>query len=566
MFRTVNRQSITPCLVLVATLTLGVIARAAVVPNTSLTADQQAARFLAQATFGPTTESIAELRALNNNFAVWIDREAAKPQTTALDIINAAKASGGITTVDRAINRRARNQVMLTANDQLRQRVAYALSQIMVISDNDTNVQNGLEGSSSYWDMLARNAFGNFKVLLTDVTRHPMMGRYLTHYKNRKANATAGTVPDENYAREVMQLFTIGLYLLNQDGTYVTDSTGRPLETYTNDNITQFAKVYTGLTDNSTNNTGTGTGRTDFPTASQDYVNPMRMWELQHDNGPKTLLNYPGVRKATLPADQPGLTDISDALDNLMEHPSCAPFISRLLIQRLVTSNPSNAYVGRVAAVFGNNGQGVRGDLLAVVKAILLDTEARSTAMIADPEHGKLREPFLRVTHVLRALKATTAGTTVINYDLGSFSETTMGQFPLGAPSVFNFYSPDYQPPGVIATAGLVGPEFQILNAVFGIGLPNTFYTLITSTNGTGSFRLSLAEQEAIAGNTAALMDNLNLLLTHGMMSNDTRAAILTAVNGLTTAMVPSGSNLNRERAKLAVYLTLLSPDYAVLK
>ncbi len=564
--RRVNRQSITPCLVLVAALALGVVARAAVVPNTNLTADQQAARFLAQATFGPTAESIAELRALNNNYALWIDREVAKPQTKAIDIINTAKAGGGITTVDRAVNRRARNQVMLTASDQLRQRVAYALSQIMVISDNDTNVQNGLEGSSSYWDMLARNAFGNFKVLMTDVTRHPMMGRFLTHYKNRKANPTAGTVPDENYAREVMQLFTIGLYMLNQDGTYVTDSTGRPLETYTNDNITQFAKVFTGLTDNSTNNTGTGTGRTDFPTASQDYVNPMRMWELQHDTGVKTLLNYPGVRKPTLPADQPGLTDISDALDNLMEHPSCAPFIARQLIQRLVTSNPSNAYVGRVAAVFGNNGQGVRGDLLAVVKAVLLDNEARSTAMISDPEHGKLREPFLRVTHVLRALKATTAGTTIINYDLGSFSETTMGQFPLGAPSVFNFYSPDYQPPGVIAAAGLVGPEFQILNAVFGIGLPNTFYTLLMSTNGTGSFRLSLAEQEAIAGNTAALLDNLNLLLTHGMMSAETRAAILTAVNGITTGMVPSGSNLNRERAKLAVYLTLLSPDYAVLK
>lgn len=562
----VNRRSIAPCLALVVALALCALARAAIVPNASLTADQQAARFLSQATFGPTVDSIAELRALNNNYSAWIDREAAKTQTLALDVINAAKANGSVTTVDRAVNRRARTQVMLTASDQLRQRVAYALSQIMVISDNDTNVQNGLEGSSAYWDMLARNALGNFKTLMTDVARHPMMGRYLTHYKNRMANTTAGTVPDENFAREAMQLFTIGLYMLNQDGSYITDSTGRPLETYTNDNITQFARVYTGFTDASTNNTGTGTNRTDFPTAAQDYVTPMRMWEAQHDTGAKTLLSYPGVRKPTLPAGQAGLVDVSDALDNLIEHPSCAPFISRQLIQRLVTSNPSNAYVSRVAAVFINNGAGVRGDLLAVVKAILLDNEARSTTFITDPEHGKLREPFLRVTHVLRALKATTAGTTAINYDLGSFSETTMGQFPLGAPSVFNFYSPDYQPPGVIAAAGLVGPEYQILNAVFGIGLPNTFYTLITSTSGTGSFRLSLADQEALAGNTATLMDNLNLLLTHGMMSTETRATILTAVNGITSAMVPSGSTLNRERAKLAVYLTLLSPDYAVLK
>jgi uncharacterized protein (DUF1800 family) len=559
----VNSKSIAPCVVLVLALACAVVGRAAIAPNANLTADQQAARFLSQATFGPTADSIAELRALNNDYLAWINREAAKPQTLAMDIINAAKNSNAITTVDRGVNRRARMQVMLTANDQLRQRVAYALSQIMVISDNDSGVANGLEGSSSYWDMLARNAFGNFKNLMMDVTRHPMMGRFLTHYKNRKADTTAGTQPDENYGREVMQLFTIGLYMLNQDGSYVTDSTGRPLETYTNENISQFARVFTGFTDASTNNTGTGTNRTDFPTASQDYVNPMRMWELQHDTGAKTLLNYPGARKVNLPAGQTGLQDVSDAIDNLMEHPSCAPFISRLLIQRLVTSNPSAGYVSRVAGVFINNGSGVRGDLLAVVKAILLDQEARSLTMITDPEHGKLREPFLRVTHVLRAFKFTLTGTTPINYELG-FSETTMGQFPLGAPSVFNFYSPDYQPPGRILTAGLVAPEFQILNAVFGVSLPNSFNTLITS--GTGSFRLNLADQETLAANTGALMDNLNLLLTNGTMSPETRATILAAVNGITTAMVPSGSTLNQQRARLAVYLTLLSPDYAIQK
>lgn len=559
----VNSKSIAPCVVLVLALAYAVVGRAAIVPNANLTADQQAARFLSQATFGPTAEAIAELRASNNDYVAWINREAAKPQTFAVDIINAARTSGAVTTVDRAVNRRARTQVMLTANDQLRQRVAYALSQIMVISDNDTGVQNGLEGSSSYWDMLGRHAFGNFKNLMMDVTRHPMMGRYLTHYKNRKADTTAGTQPDENYAREAMQLFTIGLYMLNQDGSYITDSTGRPLETYTNDNISQFAKVFTGFTDASTNNTGTGTNRVDFPSAAQDYVNPMRMWELQHDTGAKTLLNYPGARKVNLPAGQTGLQDVSDAIDNLMEHPSCAPFISRLLIQRLVTSNPSGAYVSRVAGAFMNNGQGVRGDMLAVVRAILLDPEARNLSMITDPEHGKLREPFLRVTHVLRAFKFTLTGTTPINYELG-FSETAMGQFPLGAPSVFNFYSPDYQPPGRILAAGLVAPEFQILNAVFGITLPNSFNTLITS--GTGSFRLNLSEQETLAANTGALMDNLNLLLTHGTMSNETRATILAAVNGITTAMVPSGSTLNQQRARLALYLTLLSPEYAVLK
>ncbi|WP_415909788.1 DUF1800 domain-containing protein [Oleiharenicola sp. Vm1] len=540
-------------------------AAAAVSPDTNLTADEQASRFLAQATFGPTSDAIAELRQLGYNYSAWFDLQASRPQTKALDILAAARAAGSFTTSDKNHNRRARTQVMLTAPDQLRQRVAYALSQILVVSDADTTIANAGDGSSSWWDMLARNALGNFKTLMLDVTRHPMMGRYLSHYKNRKANPATGTRPDENYAREVMQLFTIGLYQLNANGTYVTDGTGRPLETYTNDNITEFARVFTGFTDESTNNTGTGTGRTDFPSATADYTSPMRMWEGQHDTGAKTLLAYAGARKPNLPAGQAGLADVSDALDNLIEHPSCAPFISRLLIQRLVTSNPSDAYVGRVAAVFANNGAGVRGDLLAVVKAILLDNEARGLAMLTDPEHGKLREPFLRLTHVLRAFKFTLAvGTTVIPYDLGAFTESSMGQFPLGSPSVFNFYSPDYEPPGAISNARLVGPEFQILNAVTAVAFPNALNTLLNS--GTGNMRLDLSAQEALAASPEALLDNLDLLLTHGTLSADSRTKILAAVNGITAGMVPNGSNLNQQRARLAVYLVTLSPDYAILK
>ena len=216
-------------------------AGAAVIPNTTLTADQQATRFLAQATFGPSPDALAELRQLNYDYNGWIDREAAKSVTLAVPLLTTALGAGQITAIDKTANRKARNQVMLSAPDQLRQRVAYALSQIMVISDNDTNVANGLEGSSSYYDMLARNALGNFRTLIIDVTRHPMMGRYLSHYKNRKANTASGTRPDENYAREAMQLFTIGLYALNANGTYQTAG-GRPVEAYTNDDITEFAR------------------------------------------------------------------------------------------------------------------------------------------------------------------------------------------------------------------------------------------------------------------------------------------------------------------------------------
>lgn len=540
------------------------IAGAAVAPNSALTLDQQASRFLAQATFGPTEAGIAELRALNYDYGAWIDREVAKPVSSATNLLVVARNAGQITTIDTALNRRARNQVMIAGTDQLRQRMAYALSQILVVSDVDSAVAAGLEGPSSYYDLLAQHALGNFRTLMIEVTRHPMMGRYLSHYRNRMANTATGTRPDENYAREVMQLFTIGLYQLQSNGNYVVDASGRPLETYTNEDITEFARVFTGFTDEGPNNTGSGTGRTDFPSNPANYTAPMRMWEGQHDKGTKRLLQYPGATKPVLPANQTGLQDVEDAITNLVGHPSAAPFISRQLIQRLVTSNPSEGYVARVAAVFVNNGNGVRGDLRAVARAILLDREARDLSFINDPEHGRLREPFLRVTHLLRGVGFTVTDG-ILNYNFGNtVTQATIGHYPLSAPSVFNFYSPDYEPPGPVASAGLVGPEFQLLNSVFSVTLPNTLNTIIQS--GAGNFRLNATPWEALAADPAALIDRLDLMFTHGTMSASTRAAIRRAVDGVTAAYVPSGSNLNQTRARLALYLTINSPDYAILK
>ena len=302
----------------------------------------------------------------------------------------------------------------------------------------------------------------------------------------------------------------------------------------------------------------------DFPTATANYTVPMRMWELQHDTASKKLLSYTGAAKPNLPAGQTGLVDVQDAIDNLVAHPNTAPFISRLLIQRLVTSNPTTAYVSRVAAVFVNNGQGVRGDLLAVVKAILLDSEARDTSFITDPAHGKLQEPFLRLTQLLRAFRAT-VGMGTLPYDIGfNFTENTMGQFPLAAPSVFNFYTPDFSPAGPIATAGLDAPEFQILNSVFAVTMPNAVYGLIQS--GAGQFILNTTDQEALAADSNQLLDNLNLYLTHGTMSAETRAALTTALSKVTAAMVPSGSTLNQTKTRLAIHLIALSPDFAILK
>ena len=538
-----------------------------VTPDNQLTTDELATRFLAQATFGPSPAALTELQVLNYDFNAWIDREVAKPATLSAPLVVSALTTGQVTTITNAINRRARNEVMISGSDQLRQRVAYALSQIFVISDNVSTISNAAEGSSSYYDMLAQNCFGSFRDLLMNVTRHPMMGRFLSHYHNRKANTASGTRPDENYAREAMQLFAIGLYTLNANGTYQTDATGRQLESYTNDQITEFARVYTGFTDEDNNPAavGTGTGKTDFPkVTTQNYTQPMKMWDPQHDMGAKTLLLYGGARKPYLPANQTGLQDVADAIDNLVEHPNCPPFIARQLIQRLVSSNPSNGYVGRVAAAFVNNGQGKRGDMVAVIKAVLLDPEARNPSFITDPEHGKLREPFLRVTHLLRAFRYSVAAG-FLPYNLGStVTEASLGQYPLSSPSVFNFYLPDYQPPGPIGNAGLVGPEFQIQTSVFGITTPNIFYSL--TQGAVGSFTLDFTPQAALADTPTAMLDNIDQLLTHGMMSSATRAVILKAVGDVTPAMVPSGSTLQLTRARLAVYLTTVSPDFAILK
>lgn len=543
------------------------LAAQSVQPDGVLSANEQVSRFLGQATFGPTAEAIAELRDLGYDYNAWIDREIAKPPTLAAPLVTAALAAGQITEINNAPNRRARNQVMLAGSDQLRQRVAYALSQIFVISDNVAAIRNAREGSSSYYDMLLQNSFGSYRQLLLDVTRHPMMGRFLTHYRNRKANPTTGTRPDENFARECMQLFSIGLYSLNPDGTYTGLANGRPVEAYTNEQITEFARVFTGFTDedNNPNAVGTGTGRLDFPRVNPaNYTQPMKMWEAQHDTGAKTLLSYPGARKSNLPAGQTGLQDVNDAIDNLVEHPNTGPFIGRLLIQRLVTSNPTDAYVGRVAAAFANNGRGERGDMVAVIKAILLDPEARQLPFITDAEHGKLREPFLRVTHLMRACRYKVSGS-VLPYDFGNaVTENTLGQYPFSAPSVFNFYLPDYQPAGPIGEAGLFGPEFQILTSVLGITTPNNLYNLIHTS--AGNFSLDLAPQATLSDNAGALVDNLDLLLTHGTLSAASREKIITAVNGVTNAMVPAGSTLALTKARMATYLIVISPDFAVQK
>jgi uncharacterized protein (DUF1800 family) len=431
----------------------------------------------------------------------------------------------------------------LYGEDQLRQRVAFALSEIMVVS------QLGALGNlpfavADYYDVLAENAFGNYRELLEEVTLHPAMGVYLSMLGNEKPDPVNNIRPDENYAREVMQLFSIGLVELNIDGTEKLDQ-GQPIPTYSQDIIEGFAHVYTGWTF-----AGAPSFRQARPTPFNQVI-PMQLYPGFHDTDSKTLL-----RGEVLPAGQSGEQDLSDALDNIFNHPNVGPFIAIRLIQRLVTSNPSPGYIRRVAEVFNNNGSGVRGDLGAVVKAILLDDEARpALAMEID---GKLKEPLLRLTQLWKAYNATSnSGRFPLNAAYILF-----GQGPLQSPSVFNFFSPFYAPPGEIRDSSLVAPELEIATEYQNTLFTNyMFYQVfaLNQTNGTladDDIYINFEEEMAIANDIDALIDMVAGKLLAGQISDTLRqeiAGMLARVPETETAI----------RAAEAIYFVVTSPEYA---
>lgn len=417
----------------------------------SLTAEQSASRFLAQATFGANLALIQHVA--NIGHEAWLDEQLVLPAIDTLPIVSAGTVDGeGL--ILPAMFRWAHWQYMMTAPDLLRHRMVFALSQLLVISTQLDELGEQARGMSSYYDLFQKHAFGKFRYLLFDVTMHPFMGIYLSHLKNRKTDLALNRFPDENYAREVMQLFTIGLYELNQDGSYQLDQNGSPIPTYSNAEITEFAKVFTGLT--------TKPEQDDqvidleyFLENDDIFHEAMIMYDDEHEPGEKKLL-----KGLVIPAGQTGMQDINDAVDNLFNHPNVGPFIGRLLIQRLVKSNPSPAYISRVTAAFNDNGSGVRGDMKAVIKAILLDSEARDTSYFTDPTHGKLREPFVRYVQLCRAFNP--ASPNGLYRNSGGLAQDMLQQYPFHAPSVFNFFLPTYQPLGPLAKANLVAPEFQI--------------------------------------------------------------------------------------------------------
>lgn len=528
-----------------------------------------AGRFLAQATLGADRATIDSVATIG--FAAWIDQQFAEPPTYIRPLIQEVYdtsyqrflAAGGDTMryPERPTNEHfdyAWWQVNMTNNDLLRQRVAFALSEIFVISFRSDLDRYG-EGVASYYDVLIKNAFGNFQDLLRDVTLHPCMGVYLTHLNNPKANPNRNIYPDENYAREMMQLFTIGLYELNQDGTRKKDNEGNDIPTYDNDDIFEFAKIFTGLGGGATVEIPDTVIEPAFGRRPGviDMAEPMVMYEDKHEPGEKRLLNG-----FVVPAGQTGMEDIDAALKHLVNHPNVGPFIGKQLIQRLVKSNPSPGYVRRVAAAFNDNGAGVRGDLKAVIRAILLDEEARSCRWYNDPVQGKLKEPIIRYTHFARAM----GGVSESGYfwNTGARYNDQAGQHPMYSPSVFNFYWPDFQPIGPIGNQDLIAPEFQVHNSRTSIGFVNfvnqwAVEETLLSTRGNPSRNVLTHIDDLIplAGDTEALLNELDILLTNGMLRDDTRQIITSIVDPMED---------RSEKIKLTIYLLVISADYTILK
>jgi len=405
-------------------------------PPPPVTTKAEAHRFLMQATFGPTEADVQ--RVIDVGYEAWIDEQLRLPAAKQLTYMRTLPQPN---TQDDRMD--AWFQSSLNGRDQLRQRMAFAMSEIWVVSEISA-LSEFPQALAWYYDLLAENAFGNYRDLMERVTLSPQMGIYLSMLGNEKPDTVRNIRPDENYARELMQLFTIGLVELNMDGSVRRDSGGVPLPTYDQETIEGFAHVYNGWTFGSSPN---------FYQPSFDWLRPMDPYEAFHDTGAKRVLN--GV---TIPAGGTARGDLAAALDNIFAHDNVPPFVSKQLIQRFVTSNPSPAYVERVARVFADNGRGARGDLGAVIKAILLDTEARQTP--TSENAGKLKEPLLRLTGLWRAYGAAAANGRYVVSGLGF----VLGQAPLQSPSVFNFFRPDYAPPGEISQAGLVAPEMQITN------------------------------------------------------------------------------------------------------
>ena len=536
-----------------------------------------ARRFLAQATFGPTEPEVDHL--MKVGYGAWIDEQFAKPQklhrsywdaeNKAIKKLDANRSAGQREVLDSFY------QQALKGDDQLRQRVAFALSEIFVVS----MVADGLggdkgQGVAGYLDMLGRNAFGNYRTLIEDVSRHPMMGIYLSHLRNAKEDPAKGRVPDENFAREVMQLFSIGLVQLNPDGSPKLNLDGKPIETYGPKDIAGLAKVFTGWSWD-----GPDTGDARYHGWGAEWADPARYYTSMQGYTQFHSISEKRFLGAKVPAQTRAdpYASLTTAMDTLAAHPNVGPFLGRQLIQRLVTSNPSPAYVGRVSAAFGSGG-----DMKAMLRAVLLDPEARDAKLAAGQSYGKLREPVLRLTALLRAFDATSDSA---KYLIGTTDDagSQLGQTPMRSPSVFNFYRPGYVPPNTKAgKQGLAVPEMQITHETTVAGYAN--YMISGVMYGFGQNGVDWqAKRRDVQLDTAPLLANVDksealadLVLARllGPAPNDAlRTEIVAAVDSIALPeLKPDGSNKDwvetskKYRVSAALAIALVSPEFLIQK
>jgi uncharacterized protein (DUF1800 family) len=560
------------------------------------TVTEQAARFLMQAQFSASDEEIASVGD-RNNYGAWLDKQMEVPisKTAVQWLYDSGYGETGLNKpqaeqhsyyyrtypVEFAVWKD-----LLSAPDAVRKRVALALSEIFVVSINGPTLSSWTcFGFAKYWDILNINAFGNFRQLLEDVTLSSMMGVFLNITDSQKENPATGRLPDENYAREIMQLFTIGLYELNNDGTLSPNSTS-PKETYTQDDVTNLARVFTGWDQD--DQAGWMPVPGNFAVRPiEDAIRPLRLKNSEHSFKAVTFLGK------TINENTPGKDALKAALDHLFNHKNVGPFIGKQLIQRLVTSNPSPAYVNRVANAFNNNGSNVRGDMKAVIRAVLLDDEARNAKNLTNQSFGKLREPMLRLVQWARTFEAKSKENTWKIMDT-SDPALSLGQSPFRSPSVFNFFRPGYVPPNTaLAKTKSTAPEFQIVNETTVGGYLNYMQDVIEkgiscpdpknrhleffdyNRNYVPDVVATYAKELALLSNAAtpeiakadasALVQRINLLMCAGQISTATQKKMVAALT--TPPLNTNSTQLQRQqRVWSAVLLTMACPEYLVQK
>ncbi len=535
----------------------------------------EASRFLSQSTLGYDMKIIHEVA--ETGISTWLDQQFEKP---APDFIAMTRETFDLTNLfelnvagkdSSEISERPRwthfeytwwQYNAFNDEDMVRQRVAEALSEIFVVSYQNARLAGRGMALASYYNILLKNAFGNYLDLLRDITYSPTMGNYLSHFNNPKTDTSENQHPDENYAREIMQLFSIGLYELNPDGSRKKDADGNFIPTYDNGDISEFAKIFTGLgASDVIENMYRDTASFGMYWGFTDFTQPMKMYEEWHEPGEKHLL-----RGVIVPDGQTGEEDIEMALQTLFNHPNVGPFIGKRLIQRLVKSNPTPQYVEDITQVFNDNGQGVRGDLKAVIRAILMHPEARDCQWLTDPTAGKMREPLMRYTHFARSM---TKDQPYGNYwNIGYNYNEEVGQNMFGSPTVFNFYNAQFTPNGPLADLGLVGPEFEIHNTRSSVAYANYIYGWVhwnyifySWVEDDPDAKLEYYELYPLARQSEPFINYMDVLYSYGNLTKESRSLLRWLLERR-----KDNNEYKEDRVRLGLYFMLLSPDFVIQK